>query len=142
MKTIPIEEYEPFGEEWKKEISKMTKPMLVNLLRQKLIDLQNFKYRPEKLIDDIIKLTEERDLKDREQDRYNKLWLESVNEVERLKAIVSGKTFHDETEVLKLQVKDLEAHNEDIRNDYRIAIKILRLKYSDDEISKMWAEYK
>ncbi len=47
MKTIPAEEYEPFGDEWKKEISKMTKPMLVNLLRQKLIDLQNFKYQCE-----------------------------------------------------------------------------------------------
>jgi len=126
MKTIPVKEYEPFGDEWKKEISKMTKPMLVNLLRQKLIDLQNFKYRPKKLIDDIIKLTEERDLKDREQDRYTKLWLESVNEVERLKGIVSCKTFHDE----------------EIRNDYKIAIKILRLKYSDDEISTMWAENK
>jgi len=142
MKTISVEEYEPFGDEWKKEISKMTKPMLVNLLRQKLIDLQNFKYRTEKLIDDIIKLTEERDLKDREQDRYTKLWLESVNEVERLKGIVSCKTFHDETEFLKLQVKDLEEHNEEIRNDYKIAIKILRLKYSDDEISTMWAENK
>jgi len=51
MKTIPVEEYEPFGDEWKKEISKMTKPMLVNLLRQKLIDLQNFKYRPKKLLE-------------------------------------------------------------------------------------------
>jgi hypothetical protein len=63
-------------------------------------------------------------------------------EVERLKGIVSGKTFHDETEVLKLQIKDLELHNEEIRNDYRIAINILRLKYSDDEISTMWAENK
>jgi hypothetical protein len=25
MKTISVEEYEPFGDEWKKEISKMTK---------------------------------------------------------------------------------------------------------------------
>jgi hypothetical protein len=65
---------------------------------------------------------------------------ELEKQVERLKGIVSGKTFHDETEVLKLQVKDLEAHNEEIRNDYKIAIKILRLKYSDDEISTMWAE--
>ena len=68
MKTISVEEYEPFGDEWKKEISKMTKPMLVNLLRQKLTDLQNFKYKPKKLNDDIIKLTEDRYLKDRDQD--------------------------------------------------------------------------
>lgn len=67
---------------------------------------------------------------------------ELEKQVERLKGIVSGKTFHDETEVLKLQVKDLESHNEEIRNDYRIAIKILRLKYSDDEISTMWEENK
>ncbi len=65
MKTIPVEEYEPFGDEWKKEISKMTKPMLVNLLRKKLIDLQNFKYRPKKLIDDNMKLTAEQFLREK-----------------------------------------------------------------------------
>ena len=45
MKTIPVEEYEPFGNEWKKEVSKMTKPMLVALLRNSLINLQNLKYK-------------------------------------------------------------------------------------------------
>lgn len=45
MKTIPVEEYEPFGEEWKKEVTKMNKKMLVDLLRNTLINLQDFKYK-------------------------------------------------------------------------------------------------
>jgi hypothetical protein len=49
--------------------------MLVNLLRQKLIDLQNFKYRPKKLIDDIIKLTEVHEIiMIVDEDRYIQLW--------------------------------------------------------------------
>jgi hypothetical protein len=59
-------------------------------------------------------------------------------EIEKLKIQISGKTFFDKEEVLILQIKDLELHNNDLRNDYIVAIKMLRTKFTDDEISEFY----
>ena len=41
-------------------------------------------------VKEIARLTEERDLKDREQERYTRLWLESIKELNELKEINSN----------------------------------------------------
>lgn len=64
--------------------------------------------------------------------------LDFEKEIEKLKIQISGKTFYDKEQVLIMQIKDLELHNNDLRNDYSIAIKMLRTKFTDDEISDFY----